>query len=140
MEKDFRNRNLYRTMLEKTNDSQLAVKSAWVMTVKYVNTVITVIPSKPSKNISPPFDLHDACDVYDDIDSHDVYNIPLLHHLQLVDNICSASEFINTPEHIANININGAIQVFVKCDLMTQRFIVPIECQADQFSFCIQHR
>ena len=39
--------------------------------------------------------------------------------IQLLDDVACAAQLIDTPKHIANVDIDGAVQVFVKSDLMT---------------------
>ncbi len=60
----------------------------------------------------------------------------LFHQLQFLNNIGSAAQFINTPQYITDINTNGAVQIFIKSQLMTQRFIVAIESKAQSIHHC----
>ena len=38
----------------------------------------------------------------------------LTHQFELVDNICSAAQFVNAPQNVADIHVNGPVQIFIK--------------------------
>ncbi len=64
----------------------------------------------------------------------------LFHQLQFFNDIRCTTQFINTPEHITYVNIDGPVQVFIISDLMAQCLIVAIKRKTDQFSIAIQDR
>lgn len=64
----------------------------------------------------------------------------LFHQLQFLDNIGSAAQFVNTPEHIADVDTDSAVQVFIKSQFVAQRFVVAVKCKAYQFAPVIDNR
>ena len=54
----------------------------------------------------------------------------LPYQFQLVDDVFCTAKFIYAPKHIPDVHVDGTIQVFVKCNLVAERFVVAIESEA----------
>src|SRR5690606_36682857 len=61
----------------------------------------------------------------------------LFNQLEFADDMARSAKFINTPQYITNIHINGAVQVFVKREFVTEGFIVSIKSEPDQFAIAV---
>lgn len=64
----------------------------------------------------------------------------LFHQLQLIDNIAGATELVDAPEYITHIHTDGAVEVFIKSNFMTEGFVVAIEGQANQVTTAVDYR
>lgn len=70
-----------------------------------------------------------------------IHQIPHIssRELQLANDILPAAEFVDAPEYVADVNADGAVQVFIEGDLVAEGFVVAVEGQADEFAVGVQH-
>ena len=58
---------------------------------------------------------------------------------EFLDDVTRATELVDDEEYIAYINTDGPIEVLIKRNLMTQRFVVSVEGEPQQFAIAIEN-
>src|SRR5574344_484029 len=64
----------------------------------------------------------------------------LFHNGHFFNKIMCTGIFIDYPQHVAAVEADATLQVFLKVNVARHGFAVAVESQTDQISFCVNHR
>ena len=66
--------------------------------------------------------------------------LKLFNELQLFNDIVGTAQFINAPQHIADVYIDSTVEVFIESQFVAERFVVAVESQTDQLAISVDRR